>query len=134
MNGLPVTATATISPASARSRRRPIVSVRPAIDGGPNVLGLVWSKPLSSVMRASVPAPPGSATSCTRLCVTTSVAKSAAVVAFSVVVELEETDVLDGEAGLGKGLLRGRHRADSHDLGLDADERERHQAHPHRQS
>ena len=49
-------------------------------------------------------------------------------------VELEQADVLDGEAGLAQRLLGGRHRADAHDLGLDADERVRHQAHAHRQA
>ena len=48
-------------------------------------------------------------------------------------VELEQADVVDGEPGLAQRLLGGRHRADAHDLGLDADEGEVDQAHPHRQ-
>ena len=72
MNGLPVTPTAAISPRWARpatASRAPLSSSRPA---GPNVLGLVWSKPLSRVIRASVPAPSGRSTSRTYACVTTS--------------------------------------------------------------
>ena len=37
-------------------------------------------------------------------------------------VELEETDVVDRQAGLGQGLLRGGDGAVAHDLGLDADD------------
>src|SRR5204863_7866614 len=39
---------------------------------GPNVFGRVWSRPLSSVMSAIVPAPSGSSTSRTSALVTTS--------------------------------------------------------------
>ena len=61
MNGLPVTPTAAIrcSPASGVARAATASSAsrsesRPA---GPNVFGRVWSRPLSSVMSAIVPAP-----------------------------------------------------------------------------
>jgi hypothetical protein len=41
-------------------------------EASPKVFGLVWSKPLSRVIRAIVPAPPGRVTSWTRALVTTS--------------------------------------------------------------
>ena len=44
-------------------------------------------------------------------------------------VELEESDVRNRQAGLGEGFLGRRDRADAHDLGLDADEGELDQAH-----
>ena len=44
-------------------------------------------------------------------------------------VDLEQADVLDGQAGPVERLDGGRHRADAHDLGLDPGVRERH--HPH---
>ncbi len=49
-------------------------------------------------------------------------------------VELEEPDVVDREAGLAERLLRARHGADAHDLGLDACEREGHQGHLRREA
>ncbi len=86
MNGLPVMATAWISPASARVRSVSTVACSPAMVAGPKVLGLVWSNPLSRVSRAIVPAPPGRATSWTGVCVTTSSGSAAARVRASVAV------------------------------------------------
>src|SRR5665647_1881521 len=63
MNGLPVRPTPTISPASARTRSVSSTVDRPARVAGPKVLGLVWSKPLSSVISTNVPAPCGRAMS-----------------------------------------------------------------------
>ncbi|OPZ51813.1 MAG: hypothetical protein BWY91_02576 [bacterium ADurb.BinA028] len=56
MNGLPVRPTAWISPASARARKPSKQACNPAMLAGPKVLGLVWSKPLSRVTSAIVPA------------------------------------------------------------------------------
>ncbi len=50
MNGLPVTPTAAMSSRPAIVSMAAFSSARPL---GPNVLGLVWSWPLSSVMSAS---------------------------------------------------------------------------------
>ncbi len=62
MNGLPVTPIAVIvSSASASS----IAALSASSERGPNVLGLVWSSPLSRVMRpivAAVPSTGGRAT------------------------------------------------------------------------
>ena len=69
MNGLPTRPTATMSVRAATASRVAFSSIRP---WAPKVLGLVWSKPLSSVIRAIVPAPYGSSTSRTRALVTTS--------------------------------------------------------------
>ena len=52
MNGLPVTPTPTISPASARACSRSSASPSAASVAGPKVLGLVWSTPLSRVISA----------------------------------------------------------------------------------
>ena len=49
-------------------------------------------------------------------------------------VELEQADVVDGQAGLGERLLGRGHRADAHHLGLDAGEARADQPHPHRQA
>ena len=57
MNGLPVTPTATMSPRSARAATVSSASFSESSPAGPNVLGRVWSRPLSSVMSAIVPAP-----------------------------------------------------------------------------
>ena len=61
MNGLPVTPTATIrcSPASgvALAATASSASRSASSPAGPNVFGRVWSRPLSSVMSAIVPAP-----------------------------------------------------------------------------
>jgi len=57
MNGLPVTPTATISPRSARAATASSASRSASSPAGPNVFGRVWSRPLSSVMSAIVPAP-----------------------------------------------------------------------------
>lgn len=54
MNGLPVTPTAAMSVRAATESSASPSARSPA---GPNVLGLVWSRPLSSVMSAIVPAP-----------------------------------------------------------------------------
>ena len=54
MNGLPVTPTAAMS---VRAATLSSASPRASSPAGPNVLGRVWSRPLSSVMRAIVPAP-----------------------------------------------------------------------------
>ena len=70
MNGLPVTPTAAIvGPRAATASSASFSASSPA---GPNVLGRVWSRPLSSVMSAIVPAPSGSSTSRTSALVTTS--------------------------------------------------------------
>ena len=76
-NGFPVIPTAWISPASARTCRRPAAASSPAMPAGPKVFGFVWSTPLSRVSRAMVPAPPGSVTSWTSDWVTTSSGKAA---------------------------------------------------------
>ena len=49
-------------------------------------------------------------------------------------VDLEGLDVVDGQAGLGQRLLGRRDRTCAHHLGLDAGEREGHEAHPDRQA
>ena len=52
MNGLPVTPTPTISPAAA-ALVQPVERLAQLGEAaGPKVLGLVWSKPLSSVISA----------------------------------------------------------------------------------
>ena len=78
--------TAWMAPASARARTAATASVSAATPLGPKVLGRVWSCPLSSVMSASVPAPPGSVTSCTGVRVTTSSGRAGVVVALVTVV------------------------------------------------
>ena len=61
MNGFPVTPTAVMrrSPASGevRAATESSASRSEISPAGPNVLGRVWSYPLSSVMSAMVPAP-----------------------------------------------------------------------------
>src|SRR5690242_1092941 len=69
MNGLPVTPTAAMSVRAATASSASFSDCSPA---GPNVFGRVWSRPLSSVMSAIVPAPSGSSTSRTSALVTTS--------------------------------------------------------------
>ena len=72
MNGFPVTPAATIAPSSASlatSSSAASMLIRPR---GPKVVGLVWSKPLSRVTSANLPAPPGRSSTCTGACVTTS--------------------------------------------------------------
>lgn len=54
MNGLPVIATATMS---VRAAAASIASPRLSSPAGPKVLGLVWSWPLSRVIRTALPAP-----------------------------------------------------------------------------
>ena len=54
INGLPVTPTAVMSVRAATASSASPSASSPA---GPNVLGRVWSRPLSSVMSAIVPAP-----------------------------------------------------------------------------
>src|SRR5262245_29331166 len=46
-------------------------------------------------------------------------------------VDLEQANVVDAEAGLGERLLRGRDRAYAHHLRLDAGKGEGDQPHPH---
>ena len=57
MNGLPVTPTAEISFRATRAATASSASRSESSPAGPNVLGRVWSRPLSSVMSAMVPAP-----------------------------------------------------------------------------
>lgn len=57
MNGLPVMPAPTMEPAMASCSTWSIAAFRLASDCGPKVVGLVWSKPLSSVMSAKRPAP-----------------------------------------------------------------------------
>ena len=49
-------------------------------------------------------------------------------------VQLEQADVVDGQAGAGQRPLGGRDRADAHHLGVDAGEAVADQGHPHRQA
>ena len=58
MNGLPVTPIATISSSASAAS---IASFSASSERGPKVFGLVWSSPLSRVIRPSTPAP-GSST------------------------------------------------------------------------
>ena len=71
MNGLPVTATASISPAAARAASSSRVFAYSSRLAAPSVFGRVWSRPLSSVMSARV-LPEGRGMSRTYECVTTS--------------------------------------------------------------
>ncbi len=75
MNGLPVTPTAAISPAAARAATASRAALSDSSPCGPNVLGLVWSWPLSRVISASMPTAPRS-TSRTMARVTTSPGKA----------------------------------------------------------
>ena len=59
MKGLPVTQIAATPGTACACSMAALSSSRPP---GPKVFGLVWSKPLSSVMTAAVPAPRGSST------------------------------------------------------------------------
>ncbi len=54
MNGLPVMATPSISPASARVRCASMTPSSSSRVTGPRVFGRVWSRPLSRVMSAIV--------------------------------------------------------------------------------
>ena len=62
MNGLPVTATATMSPAAAAASTWSSAAASDVSPPSPKVLGRVWSRPLSSVMSAALPAVPGRST------------------------------------------------------------------------
>ena len=75
MNGLPVRATARTSPESMPGWTVSRASAMPNSPAGPNVVGLVWSWPLSSVSSARLP-PSTSGTSWTWVLVTTSSANS----------------------------------------------------------
>ena len=55
MNGLPVTPTAATSPAAARAATASSAAFSDSRPCGPNVFGLVWSSPLSRVIRARTP-------------------------------------------------------------------------------
>ena len=57
MNGLPVTPTAAISPAATRAATASSAAFSDSSPRAPNVFGLVWSCPLSSVISAMTPAP-----------------------------------------------------------------------------
>lgn len=59
MNGLPVMPIPAIAPSAASFSTWSMAAFRFASDCGPKVVGLVWSRPLSSVMRANLPAPAG---------------------------------------------------------------------------
>jgi hypothetical protein len=76
MNGLPVIATASISPAVARAFNSSSVFAYSSSEAGPSVFGRVWSRPLSRVTSARV-LPPESGMSRTNECVTTSSSESA---------------------------------------------------------
>ncbi len=67
MNGLPVTAIASMA---SSARAASIASFSASSEAGPNVLGLVWSSPLSRVIRPIVA--PGSETVRRCACVTRS--------------------------------------------------------------
>ena len=69
MNGLPVTQIAA-TPDMARASS--IAFLNSSSPPGPKVFGLVWSKPLSNVMTAAVPAPNGRSTVRSLAWVTTS--------------------------------------------------------------
>src|SRR6516165_11260844 len=78
MNGLPVTPTAVTSPRSTRSAMPSRAVFSDSRPRTPNVFGLVWSWPLSSVINASRPASGPRSTSRTMARVTTSPANAPA--------------------------------------------------------